>query len=105
MAEAGQVASLVIPMLSVVAVIVLVYALTRWLVRRQPNHPGGRRIKVIERVPLTRDSMLALVEVDAQTYLLSAGPDGVKPIAAMSGGKPPENFEAMVAKRAGDAPR
>lgn len=105
MAEAGQVASLIIPMLSVVVVIALAYWMTRWLVRRQPNHPGGRRIKVVERVPLTRDTMLALVEVDAQTYLLAAGPDGVRQIATTSGAKAPEDFGAMVAKRAGDAPR
>ena len=49
--------------------------------------------------------MLVLVKVDAQTYLLAAGPDGVKQITATSGAKAPEDFGAMVAKRVGNAPR
>ena len=56
----------------------------------------GRRIKIVERTPLSSRTFLSIVEVDGKTVILSCGPDRVSfaqnqiPVASV--GKP-EDFE------------
>lgn len=83
MTDAMDTLSLIAPMLGVVAVILLAYLATRWLANRRVARPAGQRIRVIERVPLTRDTCLALVRVKGRTYLLSVGPGRVDQIGEL----------------------
>jgi flagellar biogenesis protein FliO len=98
--------SLIAPMLGVVAVIIFAYRATKWLANRRVVRPTGQRIRVIERVPLTRDTYLALVRVKSKTYLLSVGPGRVEQIGELDGGTlqgdrkhDGEDFESLLSQR------
>jgi flagellar biogenesis protein FliO len=99
--------SLIAPMLGVVAVIIFAYLATKWLAGHKSLKSTGQRIRVIERVPLTRDTSLALVRVKGRTYLLSVGPGRVDQISEVDGdGALPdeqrrggENFESLLNQR------
>lgn len=107
MADAMDTLSLIAPMLGVVAVILLAYLATKWLANRRVARPEGQRIRVIERVPLTRDTYLALVRVKGRTYLLSVGPGRVDQIGELDGGgtlqgdrkRGGEDFESLLSQR------
>jgi flagellar biogenesis protein FliO len=102
-----DVLSLIAPMLGVVAVIIAAYFATKWLANRKSLKPTGQRIRVIERVPLTRDTYLALVRVKGRTYLLSVGPGRVDQISELDGSGAPEgghrregdDFESLLNQR------
>jgi flagellar biogenesis protein FliO len=99
--------SLIAPMLGVVAVIIAAYLSTKWLANRRSVRPVGQRIRVIERVPLTRDTYLALVRVKGKTYLLSVGPGRVEQIGELDGGgtlqsdrkRQGDDFESLLSQR------
>ncbi len=99
--------SLIAPLLGVVAVIIFAYLATKWLANRQVVKPTGQRIRVIERVPLTRDTYLALVRVKGKTYLLSVGPGRVDQIGELDDGgtlqgdrgRNGEDFESLLSQR------
>jgi flagellar biogenesis protein FliO len=100
--------SLIAPMLGVVAVIIAAYLTTKWLATRSTiKVADGKRIHVIERVPLTRDTYLALVRVRSKTYLLSVGPSHVEQIGELDGGagapgerrRPEDDFESLLSQR------
>ena len=99
--------SLIAPLLGVVAVIIAAYLVTKWLANRRIVKPTGQRIRVIERVPLTRDTHLALVRVKGKTYLLSVGPGRVDQIGELDGGgtlqgdrkRDREDFESLLSQR------
>ena len=107
MTDAMDTLSLIAPMLGVVAVIVAAYLTTKWLANRRVVKPVGQRIRVIERVPLTRDTYLALVRVKGKTYLLSVGPGRVDQIGELDGGgalqgdrrREAEDFESLLSQR------
>ena len=102
LADAMDTLSLIAPMLGVVAVIILAYLTTKWLAGRSVVKPTGKRIRVIERVPLTRDTYLALVRVKGRTYLLSVGPGRVEQISEVEGGAPAreeDDFESLLSQR------
>jgi len=106
--DALDMLSLIAPMLGVVAVIVAAYLTTKWLANRKAVRPVGQRIRVIERVPLTRDTYLALVRVKGKTYLLSVGPGRVEQIGELDGGgtlspgdrkREGDDFESLLSQR------
>lgn len=107
MTDALDTLSLIAPMLGVVAVIIFAYLATKWLANRRVVRPTGQRIRVIERVPLTRDTYLALVRVKGKTYLLSVGPGRVDQIGELDGGgtlqgdgkRDGEDFESLLSQR------
>jgi flagellar biogenesis protein FliO len=100
--------SLIAPMLGVVGVIILAYLATKWLAGRNAFRPSdGKRIRILERVPLGRDTYLALVRVNRRTYLLSVAPGRVEQIGDPDGasqGSPndrahQEDFESLLNQR------
>ena len=107
MTDALDTISLIAPLLGVVAVIIAAYLVTKWLANRRIVKPTGHRIRVIERVPLTRDTHLALVRVKGKTYLLSVGPGRVDQIGELDGGgtlqgdrkRDGEDFESLLSQR------
>ena len=107
MTDALDTLSLIAPMLGVVAVIIFAYLATKWLANRRVVKPTGQRIRVIERVPLTRDTYLALVRVKGKTYLLSVGPGRVEQIGELDGGgalkgdrgRDGDDFESLLNQR------
>ena len=107
MTDALDTISLIAPLLGVVAVIIAAYLVTKWLANRRIVKPTGQRIRVIERVPLTRDTHLALVRVKGKTYLLSVGPGRVDQIGELDGGgtlqgdrkRDREDFESLLSQR------
>lgn len=104
MNEAVDVLSLIAPMLGVVAVIIAAYFATKWLAghKYKSLKSTGQRIRVIERVPLTRDTCLALVRVKGRTYLLSVGPGRVDQISELDRDAAPsenDDFESLLNQR------
>ncbi len=108
MSDALDTVTLISPMLWVVAVIILAYLTTKWLATRGSFKPAaGKRIRVIERVPLTRDTYLALVNVRGRTYLLSVGPGRVDQIGELAEGavtsgdleRSADDFESLLSRR------
>jgi len=101
--EAVDVLSLIAPMLGVVAVIIAAYFATKWLAGHKSLKSTGQRIRVIERVPLTRDTSLALVRVKGRTYLLSVGPGRVDQIGELDRDATPQggndDFESLLNQR------
>ena len=63
-------ASLFLPMLGVLFILLLAYLCTKWILKKYKGPSAGRYVKVIERTPLAQDKMLMLVEVNKQAYLL-----------------------------------
>ncbi len=110
MSDAMDAVSLIAPMLGVVGVIILAYLATKWLAGRSTFRPAdGKRIRILERVPLGRDTYLALVRVNRQTFLLSVAPGRVEqigePDGAGAGAATPadrarqEDFESLLSQR------
>jgi flagellar biogenesis protein FliO len=84
-------------------VILGAYWATRFLAKRRSFFPGGRRIQVLERVPMARDASLALVRADGRTYLMSVGPGRVEMICDMDAPTPGvgtgrDHFESLISE-------
>ena len=101
MEDMAEIVSLFWPILGVVVVILGAYWATRFLASRRASFSGGRRIQVLERMPMAKDASLALVRADDRTYLMSVGPGRVEmicdmdaPIACAGPGR--GNFESLV---------
>ncbi|MGQ9531338.1 MAG: flagellar biosynthetic protein FliO [Desulfotomaculales bacterium] len=64
-------------------VLLLAVVTVRWGVRRVWGAGGGRRIRVVEQVPLGRGTSLALVAVGRRYYLLVCGERGAEVVATL----------------------
>lgn len=60
-----------LPLISVVLIILAAYATTKWIAKKQNTYVSGRIIKIIERVMISKDVYLAVVQVDTKVYLMS----------------------------------
>ncbi len=69
----GYGVSLLQTLLALAAVCVLAWVVLRWSAKRGLGLGGGRRIKVLERVPLDGRRALYLVEVGGRVLLIGAG--------------------------------
>lgn len=101
MEDMTEILSLFWPILGIVVVILGAYWATRFLARRRSFFSGGRRIQVLERVPMAKDAGLALVRVDEKTYLMSVGPGRVEMVLDMnapipSGGTQQDHFASLL---------
>lgn len=88
MEDMTEILSLLWPMLAIVVVIVGAYWATRFLASRRSFFPAGRRIQVLERMPMAKDASLALVRADDRTYLMSVGAGRVEMICDMDAPMP-----------------
>ena len=69
----GYGVSLLQTLLALAAVCVLAWVVLRWSAKRGLGLGGGRRVKVLERVPLDGRRALYLVEVGGRVLLIGAG--------------------------------
>ncbi|MCB9597144.1 MAG: flagellar biosynthetic protein FliO [Sandaracinaceae bacterium] len=69
----GYGVSLLQTLLALAAVCLLAWVVLRWSAKRGLGLGGGRRVKVLERVPLDGRRSLYLVEVGGRVLLLGAG--------------------------------
>lgn len=74
----GYGVSLLQTLLALAAVCILAWVVLRWSAKRGLGLGGGRRVKVLERVPLDGRRALYLVEVGGRVLLLGAG-EGASP--------------------------
>ncbi|MCA9607162.1 MAG: flagellar biosynthetic protein FliO [Myxococcales bacterium] len=74
----GYGVSLLQTLLALAAVCILAWVVLRWTAKRGLGLGGGRRVKVLERVPLDGRRALYLVEVGGRVLLLGAG-EGASP--------------------------
>lgn len=87
-------------LVSVVLIIGLAYWFTRYVAGRGAlgAFAGGRRMEVLDRLPLGRDQSVVLARVGERYLLLGAGTAGVTLLAELTGEeaaawKPPETAE------------
>jgi flagellar biogenesis protein FliO len=88
----------VIPqMLAVLAVMGLMIALLQWLRRRGVahlrtglgRHRSGRRLELLERLPLTPQHSLHVVRMDGRSLLIGVSPSGCALLESGEGGTGP----------------
>ncbi|MBX3274555.1 MAG: flagellar biosynthetic protein FliO [Sandaracinaceae bacterium] len=110
-APAGYGVALLQTLLALAAVCILAWVVLRWSARRGLGHGTGRRVKVLERVPLDGRRALYLVEVGGRVLLLGAG-EGAAPavLAELALDELPEvadpkGFGELVARLRGAAPK
>lgn len=96
----GYGVSLLQTLLALAAVCILAWVVLRWSARRGLGLGGGRRVKVLERVPLDGRRALYLVEVGGRVLLLGAG-EGASP-AVLAELDPKELPELPEGKSFGD---
>jgi flagellar biogenesis protein FliO len=60
-----------LPLIVVVLVILLAYVTVKWIAKKQNTYVSGRMIKIIERVMISKDVYLAIVQVDTKVYFMS----------------------------------
>ena len=70
----------------------LVLVLAWWTVRMLGRHytlagGGGRYMKVLEKLPLSQDKSLCIVQVEQQAFLLGVAPQSIQVICALEGDK------------------
>lgn len=63
-----------------------------WWVKRN-KIGGGRRLRLADRLPLSRGLLVAIVEADERTFLIGAGENGVSLISELE--TPNEEHEAL----------
>lgn len=61
----------ILPLLGVVLIIFAAYMATKWIAKKQNTYVSGRIIKIIERVMVSKDVYLAVVQVDTKVYFMS----------------------------------
>ena len=62
---------LFVPMVIVVFIIVAAYFATKVIAKKQGSITSGRLIKIIEQVPVGKDSSLAIIDVGGKVFLIS----------------------------------
>jgi len=82
-------ASLILPLMGVLCIVFLAYAFTKWLMKRYQGYSAGKYVKVIERVPLSQDKMLVLVEVNRRAYLLGIAGQSIETVCSFDAGELP----------------
>ena len=60
-----------LPLIVVVLIILAAYATTKWIAKKQNTYVSGRVIKILERVMISKDVYLAVVQVDTKVYFMS----------------------------------
>lgn len=63
--------NILFPMIVVVLIILAAYMTTKWIAKKQNTYTSGRLIKIIERVMLSKDVFLAVVQIDEKIFLIS----------------------------------
>ena len=63
--------NIILPLIAVVLIILAAYATTKWIAKKQNAYISGRLIKIIERVSISKDVYLAVVQVDTKVYFMS----------------------------------
>jgi flagellar biogenesis protein FliO len=61
----------ILPLFGVVLIVFAAYAATKWIAKKQNTYVSGRIIKIIERVMISKDVYLAVVQVDTKVYFMS----------------------------------
>jgi flagellar biogenesis protein FliO len=82
--------------LMLAAMLVLLFFL-----QRRGGFAGGKRVKVIERVSITRDTALVVLRVGARCLVVCAGKDGGNLLCELS----PDEIEASAAREEREEPR
>lgn len=86
---------ILIPLIVVVLIILGVYYTTKWIAKKQNTYVSGRIIKIIERVMISKDVYLAVVQVDTKVYLMSVSAGKTELLSEL----PPETVEKLKAAR------
>lgn len=79
------------PLVVVVLIILGAYYTTRWIAKKQNTYVSGRIIKIIERVMISKDVYLAVVQVDTKIYLMSVSAGKTELLSEL----PPETAEKI----------
>ena len=105
----GYGVSLLQTLLALAAVCILAWVVLRWSAKRGLGIGGGRRVKVLERVPLDHRRALYLVEVAGRVLLIGAG-DASAPnvLAELDPDELPDvpkakSFGALIARARGES--
>lgn len=69
--------SLLFPLVVVIVIIVAAQYATKWIAEKQSKTMSGKIIRVVERVPLTKETSLMIISVNGKPYLASASNNGV----------------------------
>ena len=69
---AGDILSLVFPLIGAVCVIILTYYASKWYARRMGPLASGNHIKIIDRQMVSKTGSLLIVEIEGTQYVVGA---------------------------------
>ena len=65
----GDILSILLALIGIVAVLALTYYLSRWYARRMGAIASAKHMKLIDRLPLSKSGSLAIVEIAGKQYV------------------------------------
>lgn len=97
--------SLLFALAGTIFVIALTYYCSRWYAKRMGPLAGGRHIRVIDRLGVSRTGSILIIEVEGKQYLVGASegsinlmkelPENLSPLAKREGGSK-ENLQSFL---------
>jgi len=86
MQELSAFLSVLFALLIMVVVLGLAYVTTKWLGKKSifAGQSSSKNMKVLDRMALTQDTSLLIVQVAAQRFLLALSPQGIQKLHAFS---------------------
>lgn len=74
----GDVISMLFALIGTVCIILLTYYASRWYAKRMGPIAGGRHIKVIDRLVVSKTGSLLIVEINGSQYLMGISDQNVQ---------------------------
>lgn len=74
----GDIISMLFALIGTVCIILLTYYASRWYAKRMGPIAGGRHIKVIDRLVVSKNGSLLIVEINGSQYLMGVSDQNVQ---------------------------
>lgn len=91
----GDVFSMVFALIGTICIIMLTYYASRWYARRMGPIAGGKHIKVVDRVIVSRTGSVLIVDIKGRQYVLGVSDQSIRLLAELEEAIPlPQDHDA-----------
>ncbi len=70
--------SMLLAMVGIVCVIILTYYASKWYARKMGTVAGGKHIRIVDRLPVSKSGAILIIDVEGTQYLIGANDHSIE---------------------------